>query len=370
MRIALIAPPWLPVPPPAYGGTEAVVDRLARGFVDAGHEVCLFTTGDSTCPVPRAWSLDHSVAERMGDSVTELRHVVHAYEAVKGFDIVHDHTVVGPTYSLRFGDLPVVTTNHGPFNDDLKVVYRSIAGRVPIIAISHDQADTAGDIPIAAVIHHGVDPDLFPVGAGEGGYFCFLGRMAATKGVLEAVLAARDAGVPLLIAAKNREPLEKQYFEREVRPLLGRDIEYCGEIGGKEKLDLLAGARALLNPIQWHEPFGLVMIEALACGTPVLAFPNGAAPEIIDHGITGFLCHDLPDLVARIGQVDELDRRACRAAVEGHFSTDRMVAEHLELYSSILRRRQARRTATVVGSDAHGHRAVMRRRSTAVAGFG
>src|SRR5687768_2372302 len=142
MRIALIAPPWLPVPPPLYGGTEAVIDRLARGCDAAGHEVMLFTTGDSTCPVPRMWALEHHEAARMGHAVVEVRHLLHAYEAARGFDIIHDHTVMGPFYGERFPDARIVTTNHGPFNEELSDVYRGLAGRVPIIAISHSQASS------------------------------------------------------------------------------------------------------------------------------------------------------------------------------------------------------------------------------------
>ena len=336
MKIALIAPPWLPVPPPRYGGTEAVIDRLARGFVGAGHEVVLFTTGDSTCPVPRSSTFAVAATDRIGNAVAEIHHVAHAYEAAAEFDIIHDHTIIGPIFAGQFSGLPVVTTNHGPFNDELLSLYRSISPRVPIIAISHDQARAAGELPIAAVIHHGLDVDEFPVGDGDGGYFAYLGRMDATKGVRGAAAVARRAGVPLLIAAKNREPAEKAYFEAEVRPLLGHGVEYLGEIGGCEKLELLGGARALLNPIEWHEPFGLVMIEALACGTPVLAYPNGAAPEIIDDGVTGFLCADEMALEAALAQVDSIDRRACRAAVERSFSTTRMVREHLDLFNRLL----------------------------------
>lgn len=336
MKIALIAPPWLPVPPPQYGGTEAVIDSLARGFVAAGHEVVLFTTGDSTCPVPRSSILATAATDCMGNAVTEIHHVAHSYEAAAQFDIIHDHTVIGPIFAGQFGDLPVVTTNHGPFNDELLSLYRSISPRVPIIAISHDQARTAGDLPIAAVIHHGLDVEEFPVGNGDGGYFAFLGRMDPTKGVRTAAAVARRAGVRLLIAAKNREPAEKAYFESEVRPLLGHDVEYLGEINNDEKLKLLGGARALLNPIEWHEPFGLVMIEALACGTPVLAYPNGAASEIIDHGVTGFLCADEIALEAALAHVDDIDRRACRVAVERSFSTTRMVRDHLDLFNRLL----------------------------------
>ncbi|MBW3575051.1 MAG: glycosyltransferase family 4 protein [Actinobacteria bacterium] len=336
MRIALIAPPWMPVPPPLYGGTEVVVDRLARGFHAAGHEVLLFTTGDSTCPVPRQWVLDRSEHLRMGAVVPELRHVVHAYEAARGFDIVHDHTLAGPVYAQRFDDVNVVTTNHGPFNDELLDIYRVIAPAASIIAISHSQASYADGLPIARVIHHGIDVAEFPVGDGNGGYFLFLGRMAPDKGARRAARIARQAGVRLLIAAKMREPLELEYFDGQVRPLLGGDVEFVGEVGGQQKLDLLAGARALLNPIRWVEPFGLVMIEALACGTPVLTYRQGAAPEIVDHGVTGFLCDVHDEMAEAIHRVDELDRRACRAAVEERFSTERMVADHLDLFDSLV----------------------------------
>ncbi len=341
MRIALIAPCWVPVPPPLYGGTEAVVDRLARGFQSAGHEVMLFTTGDSTCPVPKQWVLERAEHLRMGAVVPELRHIIHGYRAARDFDIVHDHTLGGPMYAARFPDMNVVTTNHGPFNDELLDIYRVIAPAVSIIAISQSQASFAGDLPIARVIHHGIDTAEFPVGDGGGGYFLFLGRMAPDKGARRAVRIARQAGVPLLLAAKMREPLELEYYDNQVKPLLGGDVEYVGEVGGTDKLKLLAEARALLNPIRWVEPFGLVMIEALACGTPVLAYRHGAAPEIVDHGVTGFLCDQRDEMADAIAQVDSLDRRACRAAVEERFSTDRMVADHLDLFESLLAGRAA-----------------------------
>ena len=226
MRIAIVAPPWLPVPPPAYGGTENTLDTLARGLQKAGHEVLLCTTGDSTCPVERTWVFEQSIGVGSGTSVDEIRHVTHAYGALKGVDVVHDHTLVGPLYSAAFPHLPVVTTNHGPFNEDLIDVYRAVAGRVPVIAISHHQASTAQDVPIAAVIHHGVDLDEYPVGAGGGGYALFLGRMHPGKAPHVAARIAREAGYPLLIAAKMREPEEHAYFDAKVRPLLGGDVTY------------------------------------------------------------------------------------------------------------------------------------------------
>jgi glycosyltransferase involved in cell wall biosynthesis len=336
MRIVIVAPPWVAVPPTAYGGTEGVLDVLARGLDRAGHDVLLFTTGDSTCPVPRDSILPHAIGVGTGGSATELRHVIHAYRAATGADIVHDHTLIGPVYADRFGDLPVVTTNHGPFQSELGDYYHAIAGDTPVIAISHHQASTASRTPIAAVIHHGVDPDRYPVGRGEGGYAMFLGRMCPEKGIPAAIHAARRAGMPLRIAAKMSEPAEKLYFECCVKPLLGGDIDFVGEIGGAAKLDLLGEAVCLLNPIDWPEPFGMVMVEALACGTPVVATPMGAAPEIIDDGVTGFIRSTEFQLASALLASASLDRAACRAAVAGHFSAQRMVAEHVALYEQIV----------------------------------
>jgi glycosyltransferase involved in cell wall biosynthesis len=236
----------------------------------------------------------------------------------------------------------VVTTNHGPFSDELIDLYRVIADDVPIIAISHDQARRAGDLAIAAVIHHGLDLDRFPVGDGSGDdrgpYFVFLGRMAPEKGARRAALAAKQAGARLLIAAKMREPLEHAFFADQVQPLLDDDIEYIGEVGHEEKTALLGGATALLNPIRWPEPFGLVMIESLACGTPVLAFAEGSAPELVEHGATGFLCADIDDLTERMAEVRDLDRATCRRAADSRFSTSRMVDDHVRLFESIVGR--------------------------------
>ncbi|MEY2566060.1 MAG: hypothetical protein QOE35_589 [Actinomycetota bacterium] len=336
MRIALVATPWTPVPPTLYGGIELVVDRLATGFQRAGHEVLLFTTGDSTCPVPRAWVLEQAEGQRIGSAVPELRHVMAAYEAVEGYDIVHDHTMMGPSYSDRIPGLRVVTTIHGEFNDEMIDIYRRVTERVPLIAISHAQRKPAPQIPIARVIHHGLDASDFPMGTGAGDHCVFLGRMSPDKGAHRAIEAAKKAGVRLLMAAKMREAWEFEYFEAYVKPHLSDDIQYLGEVPHEQKLELLAGARALLFPIRWNEPFGMVMLEAMACGTPVLAFAEGAAPEVVEDGRTGFLCHDETDMAEAIGRVDQIDRATCRASVEGYFSTERMVNEHLALFDEIL----------------------------------
>ena len=192
MRIGLIAPPWLPVPPQAYGGTEAVIDRLARGFVRAGHEVILAATGDSTCPVPTIAASPRSLG--VGVACSEIHHVRRAYDGLRDCDVVHDHTLLGPQIAAATGDTRVVTTNHGEFAGVLLDLYSRIADRIPIIAISHAQAAAAPDLKIARVIHHGLDVDRYPAGLGDGGYFLFLGRMAPEKGAHRAARVARDGG--------------------------------------------------------------------------------------------------------------------------------------------------------------------------------
>jgi glycosyltransferase involved in cell wall biosynthesis len=339
VRVAFVAPPWLTVPPQAYGGTELVLDDLCRSLRDAGHDVLLYTTGDSTCTVERAWTYESALGTAQLSSAAELCQVADAYQAARdwGAEVVHDHTVVGPFYAERHPDLRVVTTNHGPFDGDLGRLYRVMARRVRIIAISHHQASTAVDTPIAAVIHHGVDVSEIAVGDGRGGYALFLGRMSPDKGADVAALAARRAGIPLRIAAKMAEPQEHEFFVEQVEPLLGGDVEYVGEVGGHEKLRLLGDAACLLNPITWPEPFGMVMIEALARGTPVITTPLGSTPEIVDDGVTGYLCDDVDSLVGALRDVDKLDRRACRDAVETRFSATRMAADHADFYDDVIK---------------------------------
>ncbi len=335
MRIALVAPPWAPIPPELYGGIEGAIDNLARGLDAQGHEVLLFTTGDSTCPVSRRWLLPSAEGTRMGFTVPELRHVMAAYDAVGGYDIVHDHTVIGPIYSEILPDVKVVTTIHGPFNEELTDIYRRLGHRVPIIGISEAQCRPVPDIPIARIIHHAVDADAFPIGSG-GDYVVFLGRMAPEKGAHRAIVAARKADIPIKLAGKLREPPEQMFFEKEVAPLLGDDVEYVGEVTQEEKLKLLAGARATLFPIRWNEPFGLVMIESMACGTPVIAYPEGAAPEVVEDGRIGYLVRSETEMAAAIEKVRDLDRGECRAAVETRFSIERLVREHVELFEEVL----------------------------------
>jgi glycosyltransferase involved in cell wall biosynthesis len=230
-----------------------------------------------------------------------------------------------------------VTTSHGPFTAQTRRLFADIARHTSIVAISRSQARTAG-VPVAAVIHHGIDLHVHRPGPGDGGYLLFVGRMCADKGVHHAVRVAKRAGQRLVIVAKMREPAERAYFDKQVRPLLEPGDELSAEVSLAAKMEWMRHAAALLNPITWAEPFGLVMVEALAAGTPVLAFPHGAAPEIVDDGQTGFLCHDEGDMIAAVGRVPQIRRDDCRAAAEQRFSAERMVADYERLYRRTLLR--------------------------------
>ncbi len=338
MRIGVIAPPWIPVPPPAYGGTELMVDALCRGLTTAGHDVVLFTVGASTCPVERRSLFESTDPHRMGAAVEEFRHALAAHDSLTDVDVVHDHTLAGLFLGVRRDGIPQVTTVHGPFDEHVRDLYRRVASDVPIVAISHDQARRAPpDLPIARVIHHGIVPADYAFDESGGEHVVFLGRMSPDKGVETAIDVSRRAGRPLLIAAKLREAGERAYFESVIEPLLDGDVRFVGEADAATKVEMLTSAAALINPIRWPEPFGLVMIEALACGTPVVSGRHGAAPEIVDHGRTGFLADDTDELVAGLRRVDEIDRRHCRFVVERRFSAERMAADYLDLYREVVR---------------------------------
>lgn len=337
LRIGLLAPPWVPVPPPAYGGTEAVIDDLARALQTRGHHVELFTVGDSTCPVRRNW-LFPSARVAMGDSTDEAAHALAGYEALSDMDIVHNHTVLGPLLlaPTRRQGPPVVTTHHLRFTPAIRRVMVEAARTSSIVAISRAQAQTAETVPIRAVIHHGLNLQAYQRGSGNGGYLAFVGRMCADKGVDTAVRVAKQAGLPIVIASKMRTPAEQEFFRERVAPLLGPDDPPPQELPLEARIELLRGATALVNPIRWPEPFGLVMIEALAAGTPVITRPCGAAPEIVEDGRTGFVRETENGLITAVERIGEIDREVCRAVAEERFGADRMARDYEDLYRSTL----------------------------------
>jgi glycosyltransferase involved in cell wall biosynthesis len=338
LRIGIIAPPWLPVPPSAYGGTELMIDALCRGLDRLGHDVTLFTIGTSTCPVERRWLFDEMDPIRMGAAVEEFRHAFAAYDALDDVDVIHDHTLAGLLVGPSKAHVPLVTTIHGPFDDALSDLYERTSEDVPVVAISRDQARSApSTIRISAVIHHGIEVARYPFVAEPDDHVLFLGRMSPDKGVEQAIKVARAADRPLMIAAKLREPLELEYFHTVIEPMLGANAVYVGEADFDQKIELLSTATALINPIQWPEPFGLVMTESMACGTPVVGGALGAAPEIVDDGRTGFLSNDVTVLVDGLRNIESIDRKTCRRVVEERFSSDRMAADYADLYRDLIR---------------------------------
>ena len=280
----------------------------------------------------------------MGRAVSELEHALGAYEVATGYDIISDHTTAGPVVALTNPHPAVVATNHNPFHRGREAIYRRAADRVALVAISRSHASTT-DLRVAAVIHHGIDVEAFPFGRGDGGYLATLTRMTHDKGVHRAAELARQAGVPLRIAGKVRTTREHEYFDECVRPLLTSDIEFIGEVDADGKRELLSGAYALLNPTEWAEPFGMTMIESLACGTPVIGTARGSSPELIDHGVTGFLGDGDGDLLAGIRQVASLDRAVCRQVAEQRFSIAVMASNYVNAYERELIRSTPTTTA-------------------------
>jgi len=337
MRIGIIAPPWLPVPPRRYGGIEVMIDGLCRGLKDQGHEVILVSSRSSTCPVTRIGiGTGPSGHDQMGDAMVEIPYALRAYAALHAqhVDVIHDHTPTG--FLSVESEIPVVTTNHNLFDTDRNLIFAEAAARsIPVVAISKDHAGRANPAgQVDRVIYHGIDVDQFPIGPGDGGYLLTLGRMTPDKGVKEAIMLAMEVDMPLMIAARMQEAGERTYFDREVRPLLDDGkIEYLGEVSMREKIELLGHAIALVNPIQWPEPFGLVMIESMACGTPVISTPFGSVPEIITDGETGYL--DTFPSAEHVERVKDLDRVRCRREAVERFSIARMASDHVALYEEV-----------------------------------
>ena len=339
MRIAQIAPLIESVPPRLYGGTERIVSYLTEELVRQGHEVTLFASGDSLTSaelVPcteQALRLDPRVKDPLPYYMVMLDEV---RRRAPDFDALHFH--IDYLHFPLFRDLAALTltTQHGRLDlPDLSVAYR-VFSEFPLVSISDDQRRPCPDWNWQRTVHHGLPPDLCAFSQqARGGYLAFLGRICPEKRPDHAIEIARRAGMPLKIAAKV-DRVDQAYFEEVIRPLL-RDplIEYVGEIGDRDKPAFLGDALALLFPIDWPEPFGLVMIEAMACGTPVIAYRRGSVAEVLDHGWTGFIVDDIAGAVAAVADLDRLDRRLIRARFEQRFTVERMAKDYLAVYESL-----------------------------------
>jgi glycosyltransferase involved in cell wall biosynthesis len=347
MRIAQIAPLWEAVPPVGYGGTERVVSYLTEELVRRGHDVTLFASGDSRTTaklvpvVPEGLRLSGVTADAA--TAEHMRLLGRAFASAASFDVIHCHV---DYLAFPFSHLvrtATVHTIHGRLDlPHLQNTYRDL-GRVPLVSISHAQrAPLAPFRPTwVATIHHGIPLRDWTHSTTHGRYLAFLGRISPEKGPDVAIDVALRTGLPLAIAAKV-DAADREYFETVIEPRLGDPlITFVGEVNGAEKLDFLRNARALLFPIDWPEPFGLVMLEAMACGTPVIARPLGSAPEVIEHGRTGFLGGTTAELVDAVRRIEELDRAECRRHVEHRFSVGRMVDDYETVYRRLLTRAAA-----------------------------
>jgi len=322
MRVAVVAPPWFAVPPTGYGGIELVVSLLADGLVDAGHDVTLFASGGSRTKAalvsPMSQPPDpHDLGNTWPD----------------------DAGMVGPICgALLFGAPPVVHTLHGPWTEHNRPLYSLLARHVHLVAISDAQRAANLDVPYAGTVHNGIDLSAYKFRADKERSLVYIGRANPDKGPKEAITIARRAGLRLHMLLKRGEPAEREYFEREIEPLLASDVELYENVTHDEKIDLLGRACAMIFPMRWPEPFGLVMIEAMACGTPVVTTNWGAAPELVDDGVTGFRRDGEDDLVDMIARVDTLDPLRCRRWVEDRFSGEAMVRGYEAVFEQVLGR--------------------------------
>jgi glycosyltransferase involved in cell wall biosynthesis len=337
LRVGMLAPISWRTPPRGYGPWEFATSLLAEALIAEGVDVTLFATADSLTAgelmavCPRGYSEDHSLDPK----VWELLHVAHAFEHAHQFDILHNQADFIPLGFARLVDTPIVTTIHGFSSPQILPAYRAYNDRVNYVSISDSDRDPS--LRYAATIHHGIPLDDFPFDPQGGKDLLFYGRIHPDKGTLEAIQTAQASGRRLILAGLVQD---QAYFDRSIKPLIDDDrVKYVGVVGGADRAKLLGSAAALLHLINFDEPFGLSVVEALACGTPVIAVRRGSMPELIEDGVTGFLVSGVEHAVASIARVRNLDRRTCRAVAEQRFSVRRMGLDYLRLYRAILETR-------------------------------
>jgi len=339
LRIAQVAPLYESVPPKLHGGTERAVSYLTEELVAQGHDVTLFASGDSKTTArlvstyPRALRLDKNSKDHLVHHLVMLEEV---FRRTADFDVVHFHLDYLHYPLSRRGNLSQLTTLHGRLdNPDLEALYREYL-EMPVVSVSNTQREPLPYANWLSTVYPGLPLTLHALHEEPGDYLAFVGRISPEKRVDRAIEIARRAGLPLRIAAKV-ERADRAYFNREIRPLLDQShVSFLGEVSEREKDALLGKARALLLAGDWKEPFGLVLTEALSCGTPVIAWRSAAVEEVLEHGTTGYLVDDLTDAVAAVGRLDALSRRHCRAAFEERFSARRMARDYVALYQRLL----------------------------------
>ena len=339
MRIAQVAPLYESVPPKCYGGTERIVSGVTEELVRRGHKVALFASGDSTTAAnlipccPQGLRLDRRVRNQMAYTVIELGMVS---DRAGEFDIIHNHIDYFGFPLSRLTQTPVITTLHGRLDlPELQDVYREFP-EVPLVSISEAQRRPLPHASWLSTVYNGIDLRHFTLRERRGSYLAFLGRISPEKCADRAIAIAHAVGIPLRIAAKI-DPVDQEYFNEKIEPLLTDPlVEFVGEIDEAQKDDFLGNALAYLFPINWPEPFGITMIEAMACGTPVIAMRHGSVPEVVADGTTGFICRSMGEMIASVGKVDRLNRRVCRTHAAERFSVERMVDGYEAAYRRVL----------------------------------
>ncbi len=354
MRIALLSPVWFRVPPDGYGGIEWVVSVLADALVDAGHEVTLFASGDSHTKAELVSVYERAPSAQIGRTIPELHHALSCFEHAAEFDVINDHSGLAGAVLGGLVDAPVVHTVHGPLDGPVAPrLYEQISRVSPavgLISISMNQRIPLPDLPWVANCPNAIDLSVYPTQPHKGEYLLFVGRMNPDKGAHRAIAIAREAGLPLKIVGKMQDIEEKDYFKELVEPHLDEQIEYVGEVNHGQKVELMQNARVTLFPIEWEEPFGLVPIESMACGTPVLATRFGAVPEVMGEGAGGIIVDDYREMAGMIEPASAIDPMSCRAYVEERFAPERMAADYTAAYEEAIARakkpraREPRRT--------------------------
>ena len=344
LRVALVAPPWLPVPPPGYGGIEYVIAELSDGLVARGHEVTVLAAPGSRTRARVVALLEDAYPKDMGATIHDVDHVARALEVVdaaaaaeRPFDILHDHSGFALFAMADRVGVPVLHTLHGPFTPANTVFYGRHAHKAWVSGLSQAQlADAPPNLRSVGVIPNPIDFEAWPFQAEKERYLLWMGRMNEDKGAHRAIAAARAADLPLVIAGPV-QPGQQPFFDANVAPYVDGDrVRYVDEVGGERKRRLTAGAAALLMPIRWAEPFGMVMIEAMACGTPVVAFPEGSAPEVVIDGETGFVVDDVDEMAAAIARLGEIDPARCRASVAERYAVDVVAAAYESAYHRVI----------------------------------
>ncbi len=336
MKIGLIAPIWYPIPPVGYGGIELIVSLLADQLVDDGHDVTLFASGVSKTKAKLVSSFEIAPSEQIGQVYPDLVHVVEAYLHAGEFDIINDHSgSIGPSLGA-FSDTPVLHTLHGPATKESKRLYELLSPKIYFNSISDYQRTCFGDINIISTIYNAIDLGQYSYSDKKGDYLLFVGRMSPEKGAHLAVEVANRLNEKLVLVTKMVEPPEIEYFEKQVKPLIGDNTKVLGQIDVPTKVELYKNAKCTLFPIEWPEPFGLVMIESMATGTPVIAFENGAVTEVMNNGENGFIVHSIEQMIEKVPFVHEIEPSECRRYVEDKFSVNTMVGAYEKTYEKII----------------------------------